>query len=171
MKKVNAPKHADSFGSSWSEIPAADSSAPHNREEYKSLSSTILRLFLTMKCGALVFVAASCRARERIVVVDFTERTYPRICVTHMGAPLNPRICLTGRLIGDCGRDEARWRILSERMAASLQGKELMMASHEASQCKAHFVEVCLTNEPRDARNLMRRFYAHFESRAHWQAM
>lgn len=89
------------------------------REEYKSLSSTILGLFLTMKCGALVFVAASCRARERIVAVDFTERTYPRICVTHMGAPLNPRICLTGRLIGDCGRDEARWRILSERMTVS----------------------------------------------------
>lgn len=113
-----------------------------------SFSSTILRLFLTMKCGSLVFLAASYRARERIVADDFTERTYPCICVTHTRA-LNPGICLTGRLIGDCGRDEARWGTLSETMAASAR-----RWLHYASRCEAHFVEVCLTNEPHDAHNL-----------------
>lgn len=41
------------------------------------------------------------------------------------------------------------------------------VASREAARCEAHFVEVCLTNEPRDAHNLMRRFCAPFEPRAH----
>jgi len=134
---------------------------PHNRKEYKSLSSTILRLFLTMKCCPLVFLAASCRARERSVAVDFTERSYLRICVMHTGAPLNPRICLTERLIGDCRRDETQWETLSERKAPSARD------GRKTNQCEAHFVEVCLTNEPRDAYNLMHRFCAHFESRVH----
>lgn len=43
-----------------------------------------------------------------------------------------------------------------------------MVASRETSRCEAHFVEVCLTNEPRDAHNLMRRFCARrFEPRVH----
>lgn len=120
--KVVAPKHVGSSG--WVDPRISQHSSDRHGECKSlslslSLSPTILRLFLTMKCGLLVFLAASCRARERIVAVDFTELTYPRICVTHTGAPLNPGICLTERLIGDCGRDEARWGTLSKTMAAS----------------------------------------------------
>lgn len=41
--------------------------------------------------------------------------------------------------------------------AAAARGE---ISSREGSRCEAHFVEVCLTNEPRDADNLMRRVCA-----------
>lgn len=46
---------------------------------------------------------------------------------------------------------------------ASTRGE---IATREGSRCEAHFVEVCLTNEPRDADNLVRRMCVRLAGRA-----
>lgn len=126
---VNAPKHAYSrssrTGSSSPVIPSATSP--------RLSSSPIPRLFSAMKCSSspsppspsrfsrlpppffTPWLALFRRSSSSSSSTRFKDRLgrFPRgrRCRTKRttGARLvNPRICLTGRLIGDCGRDEAR---------------------------------------------------------------
>lgn len=103
-----------SSGSCWSEsLRGGLVRRPRGGQE--SLLSTIPRLFLTMKCGSPVLPAARGSSRS----ISRSARIHASVGRV-IRAPFNPRICLTGRLIGDCGRDEARWGALSKSAQGDL---------------------------------------------------